>query len=350
MAAMEPFKREPKSNPESNNKRVAQSQAEQKPLSVIETLASGFEAVLQQPWLVLIPLALDLFLWLAPQISVKPIFEQTLPTMLQALPPDAAPDTRASLEMLKQLWQVAGDTLNLWGILATGIPSIVGMQSLAKDDARTIALLVDNRATLLLVLGGLGGAALAITTIYLEAVAWAVRRDTQPPAFMPRLVRAGADLAVLVVLVLIGMFLLILPLTLGATLVSLVSQGLGSFIIFGTMLLLMWVGLYLTFTSPAIFAGRLNAPQAILTSVSVFRFDFWSAMALIFLMYIIRAGFTFVWQFLASNPWGIVFDVIANAFIGSGLMAAAMVFYQDRVNWMAIVRERLRQQQTRGKS
>ncbi|MEW5719214.1 MAG: hypothetical protein AB1817_11335, partial [Chloroflexota bacterium] len=74
-------------------------------------------------------------------------------------------------------------------------------------------------------------------------------------------------------------------------------------------------------------------------------FDFWSAIGLVFIVYLVRSGFTFVWQFFDDNAWGVVFDVIANAFLSSGLLAAVMIFYNDRMYWLAVVREQMRQQQ-----
>jgi len=62
------------------------------------------------------------------------------------------------------------------------------------------------------------------------------------------------------------------------------------------------------------------------------------------IVYLVRTGFTFIWQFFGDNPWGVVFDVIANAFLSSGLIAATMIFYNDRMYWLAVARERMRQQ------
>jgi hypothetical protein len=71
-------------------------------------------------------------------------------------------------------------------------------------------------------------------------------------------------------------------------------------------------------------------------------------MGLIVLAYLIRWGFAFVWQMFWDTPAGILFDVIANAFLGSGLTAAILVFYADRINWLNQIRERIRQVQFKG--
>jgi hypothetical protein len=56
-------------------------------------------------------------------------------------------------------------------------------------------------------------------------------------------------------------------------------------------------------------------------------------------------GFVVIWDTLLGSTWGVVVDVLANAFLGTGLVAAGMLFYYDRFTWLTEVRERIRQQQ-----
>lgn len=44
--------------------------------SVIETLSGGFDQVNQILWIVLVPIVMDLFLWLGPRVSAGPVFAQ----------------------------------------------------------------------------------------------------------------------------------------------------------------------------------------------------------------------------------------------------------------------------------
>ena len=123
------------------------------------------------------------------------------------------------------------------------------------------------------------------------------------------------------------------------------SQGLASFILIAGFMLALWAILYLAFALPAVFVSGANPVQAIWNSVTVFRYNSWSAMGLVFLIYLIQMGFSLVWQQLISSAWGAAFNIVANAFLGTGLVAAAMLFYHDRFTWLTEVRERIRQQQ-----
>src|ERR1051326_6269870 len=48
------------------------------PLGIIASITSGFETVNARLELILLPLGLDLFLWLGPHLSIKPMMEKFL--------------------------------------------------------------------------------------------------------------------------------------------------------------------------------------------------------------------------------------------------------------------------------
>jgi hypothetical protein len=317
----------------------------EKPLGVFESLSSGFELIWQNPWILLIPIALDLFLWLGPQINAQPLFQRTSALLTAAVPATAPDETMQTVQMLQDTLQTAGGSINLLGVLATGMPTVIGLQPPEANVARARWVVGDGGVLLgWVALLGLGG--VLIMGGYLEMTARPVRNEVGARPFIPRWLRACADVIVLVILVMVGLMTLMIPVTVVAGVLNIASQGLGSFVALGGMMLIFWAMLYLVFAIPAIFVSRVNALQALLNSISVFRFDFWSAIGLVLIVYLVRTGFTFIWQFFGDNPWGVVFDVIANAFLSSGLIAATMIFYNDRMYWLAVARERMRQQKS----
>jgi len=209
----------------------------------------------------------------------------------------------------------------------------------AAATVRAVFVVGDSIGLLgLAVLLGLGGG--LILSGYLEMTACSVRNETNGQPFLARWLRAFTHLILLAILVALGLFVLMIPVTLVAGALSMASQAIGSFLLLGGMMLIFWTLLYLVFAVPALFISRVNAPQALLNSISVFRFDFWSAIGLTFIVYLVRTGFTLVWQVFDNNVWGVVFNVIANAFVSSGLIAATMIFYNDRMNWITAAREK----------
>lgn len=322
---------------------------DKKLLTVIEALSGGFELILQNPWVLILPVALDLFLWLGPPISAKPLFDHLLAFMTSGIviQPNASPETLQSFELVKSALQTAGDTFNLLGVIATGLPTLFWIQPPMTDGARPTLLVIASSLSFLIWLVPLGLVGVLLTALYLEMIGRAVRQEAGVKTFAPRVIRGFGATTLLGMILLLALLVIVLPVSFGAAVLSLASQGLASFLMLAGMLLMLWATLYLAFALPSIFVSGSNAAQAIFNSISMFRFDFWSSMGLVILTYLIRWGFALVWQLLIDNPWGILFDVLANAFLGSGLVAAMMLFYADRMNWLDQLRARIRQEQAK---
>ncbi len=324
---------------------------EKRPLGVIEALSGGFELVIRHPWILLVPVALDLFLWLGPQMRAPAVVFQQLIALvnavaLQGTPPDAT----QNLDTLRTTLQEASEWFNVFSFLAVfaiGMPSIAGLNMPRVDLwGWSATFSIGDGTALLGVIALFGFAGLFVSSVYLEGVARLISHDSKTPrAFAPGVLKAYANTLAFILLALLGGMVIMVPFGVGAVLISLVSQGLGSFLLIAGFLILLWAALYLTFALPAIFVSRAGVMQAIVNSIAVFRYNFWSAMSLIFLVYLLQMGFEVIWQALSSNPWGVLVDVVANAFLGTGLVAAAMLFYYDRFTWLMEVRERIRRQQ-----
>ncbi|MCX7840940.1 MAG: hypothetical protein N2559_16010 [Anaerolineae bacterium] len=306
---------------------------EKKPLGVFESLSSGFELIWLNPWILLVPIALDVFLWIGPHLSARPVFQRMVTLVTLAAPAHAPEETRQNIELLKSMLQAAGDTLNVFSVLATGMPSVLGWQAPAVTISRAEFVISEPITLLAVTLVLLIGAAL-IAALYLELTARPIRREPVTASFIARWLRACVNLILLALLVIVGISAVMIPLTIVAGMLSVVSQVLGSLLLFGGMILMFWILVYLVFAVSAIFISRANALRAIINSIRVFRFDFLSALGLVLIVYVLRSGFTIVWDFFDTNLWGIVFVVIANAFFNSALIAAEMIFYKDRIERM----------------
>ncbi|MCL4394829.1 MAG: hypothetical protein M1482_08540 [Chloroflexi bacterium] len=319
---------------------------EKKPLGVIDALASGFELVARRPWVLLVPVGFNLFLWLGPQVNAKPIFDQALGLLNAAaaysptLSPEATQGYAVSRDMLQTMGQEF-NVLNFIAVFALGVPALVGLGAGPVKPWFVIGDL--GSLTIALVASAFIG--IFVASVYLEIIARAVRRDGQPRSFAPRVLKSYLSTGLFVGLALVCIVVLVSPFMIGAALVSVLSQGLASFIVILGIMLVLWAILYLAFALPAVFVSGSNPVQAAWNSVTVFRYNSWSAMGLVFLIFLIQSGFSLIWQQLPRGTLVDTFNVLANAFLGSGLVAAAMLFYHDRFTWLTEVRERIRRQQ-----
>ena len=112
--------------------RVMETRVEEKPvgpLGVIGCLRAGFEVVGRNPWLVGLPVLLDLFLWLGPRLSIEPLVD-TLVRMLK-MQPIADPSAARQVTQATELLQEFGKHSNLFSVIS-GLPLLTVPSLLAQ--------------------------------------------------------------------------------------------------------------------------------------------------------------------------------------------------------------------------
>jgi len=326
---------------------VAMDEQTQTKLGVIDSLSLGFRMVIRRPWLLLLPVLLDLVLWFGPRISIQPLVDSFLPLMQMptAMPEDMQQMAALSREMLEQI----GEHWNPLSLLARGVvnlPSFIANQVTQFSAGHPPAAVEVGSFAAALGWGlliGLTGTLLG--GLYLTLIAGQLRRlqpeivdqtyeATAGRSFLHRLGLTWLRLIVLALLLLGGvLFFIVLASMLGGVLslisptfafssVSLLSLVAGSIV--------LWVGFILHFVTDAIVLDEVGVLQAIWRSLNIVWRNLWPTMGLILLSYVIGAGFTFIWDRVASTIWGTAVGILGTAYIGAGLTAAGLAFYADR--------------------
>ncbi|MGQ9553740.1 MAG: hypothetical protein ACUVWR_06480 [Anaerolineae bacterium] len=286
----------------------------------------------------ILPIVLDLCLWLAPQLSVEPLAKAVVASMLLSSGA-TIPQTYESLEAVRQLLLQFGQEANLFGLLSSGIfgvPSLVGggMPDGTVNVAGRMVVSSPILALALAVMLSLVG--IVIAAFYLTTVASVVRGETLPFAgIITKAKRNWLRLLMLALTILVALVAVSVPLTLSVSVVSLVSPTVAAFLASLLGLFGLWVGLwilfYLFFVVDAMMLQEVGLQRAIINSIIVVRSSFWSAIGLIILLNVLTAGLSVIWRWLAAAiPAGLVLAIVGNAFIGSGLVSASFVFYRDR--------------------
>jgi hypothetical protein len=302
-----------------------------RPTGVVDTLSAGYGVINRRPWIVLIPVLLDLFLWFGPQVSVSPLVGQALsrPGIQQSL--GAGSDQ--AFEQTRQTILAAADEFNVLALLAPGWVSVPSIMP-ALGDGRGPLTFVDSWGTALLLGAGavLGGVFLGC--IYRSIIAQQVRDGVVSPARVPaQALRAWVRLfGLLLVLCLAGLALSIpiVALMTGALLIAR-EQG-TSFVAALAVTAALWAQLYLFFAPDAVFVSEVGPLRAIRHSFAVVRANFWAAIRIGVLIIVILLGMGQIWLALASRaPWGPALGIVGNAYIASGLVAASMLFYRERL-------------------
>jgi hypothetical protein len=311
------------------------------PSGVIETLSAGYTAVNRQLWVLMLPILLDVFLWLGPHVSYSPLVG---PVVTQAAEwtrqvvlgprrgPTTSPELVGSLDDSRQ-WLIArADEENGLDVLAWGpiaLPSPATLPS-ASDELAFVSGWLDGLA----LLGACVGLGLLLGGWFYAGLADASAGVRGGPLAAGR----GTPRAVLDVLGLVGVLLgtaalLGLPVLLLIGFTALVSPPVA---IFGGVLVgaaLLFAAVHLFFAVDAIFVSNAGPLSAIQRSVGVVRRHLRPSVALILLTWLILAGMAQVWDVVGNNlqaPFGVALSILGNAYIASGLIAAGMIFYTQR--------------------
>ena len=101
------------------------AQALPPPPGIIGSLRAGFDAIAAHIGLILMPLGLDLLLWLGPRLSISKLMQPMLDEMARIAPGSGLP--QADIDSMLALYREVLDRLNLLAALRT-IP--VGVSSL----------------------------------------------------------------------------------------------------------------------------------------------------------------------------------------------------------------------------
>jgi hypothetical protein len=334
----------------------------QAPKGVIDTLSAGYAALNRQLWVLLVPIVVDLVLWLGPHVSYSPLVDPLVtratesvrqvavgPTPAPVSPRrgqarvaanPANPELTSRLDEVRQ-WTLSRTTdTNALSLLARGplvVPSLAAPLGAAGIIGSVGAFqFVTSWPEGLLLIGALVTASLLLGGVFYTGLAASAAADaTRGPVTASRRAPRVALRVIGLLAALLGTGVLLgLPVLVLVGFTALVAPELavfgGVFVLAG----LLFAEVHLFFAVPAICVSNVGPLAAVQRSVAVVRRHLWPTLGLILLTWLILAGMGRVWELVASSlqaPFGAGLAILGNAYIASGLIAAGMIFYTERV-------------------
>jgi hypothetical protein len=302
---------------------VAQSQSR----GLVETLSTGYVHVNQRLWVLAIPVVLDVYLWLGAQLSFAPLFRvfRDRITALDASSLEPQQQERLFVQLQNTDMRGALAWLN-WVPLA--LPDLFGPGSAATGNV----IYVSNGLTMLAAVLSINLLLLLVSSLFLTLLAAGVRGEPCPWSCLLRRT-GGAVLGIGVyALIVLGVGVItVLPLLIVVLGIAQFAPGVVSFIAIGLFIIGFWVYTFLGFVVETMLIGDVGPLRAIVLSVHMVRHSLFGALGLILLTLVIIYGMGVVWGMLATTWWGVMLAIVGNAYIGSGLIAARMIFCRDRL-------------------
>lgn len=311
-------------------------------MGVLACLAAGFEIVARHPAIMIMPLLLDLFLWLGSRLSVAPIFmalERFFKTVWTT-GPSTVPEAQQMALLLTQAFNELAARYNLFTALSPapllGAPTIMAAQMTVerpmgvRPEIVVASPVVAFGWIVLLTVVGFG-----INALYLRVVGRQVIAEVESPLPGPQsflLLWGQLIVLALILLSILGM-LLLAGLSIAA-LVSLLSTGLAFFILTLLFALIAFVVFHLICAIPGMVLLRRSTLHAIQESILLTRGDFFNFSMLVLLILVISRGFNVVWALPDPATWTNLIGIAGHAFVSTALITTLFVFYQDRLNFL----------------
>jgi hypothetical protein len=301
------------------------TQQPKQPIGIIQSLSSGFDLVTRHPELMLLPILLDVFLWLGPRLSAYPLFRAFIDLMQS---PSGAETLGPSFqELLDQVGQV----FNLfWWLSPTllGVPSLmVGAPALKVPNGPPTIWPVSSTLTYLALFLVLNVAGLGLAAAYWGLLSSRVRKAPFSPG---RIVVLWWGLIKIAVLLTVVTLMIGFPTLLVVTLVGLFSPLVAQLVLVMGGAVLLWALFYLAFTLHGVALRDAWVFQAVRASVALMRTQFVPTLGLVMIVLAIYLGMGFVWNIPPSDSWLRVAGILGHAFTATGLITATALYYLDR--------------------
>jgi hypothetical protein len=320
--------------------------------TLIDSISEGYAAINRRPWLLLVPLLLNVYLWFGAQLSFGPLFNSVY-SVLKSIQPglvdqnemqvlydrllaNGSVDLRAQLTFLNYVptlrQYVVGSVDSEAGVAS--VPAIVEPPRLI-DAGRADTIQVATVGGALLAFVVLNTLALALSAVFLAQVGTAVRQP-KGARWLPRGGLSAAPRVGLAILgavgVIVGVTLALgLPFLFFAYLLIFLSPTIGMLALELLLVVGFWINIYIGFYREAIVIHDQGPLRAIYTSFNVVRRNFWGTLGFLALSLLISLGSGVIWHRLVGSTAGLIVAMVGSAYIGSGLLAARMAFFRERL-------------------
>ena len=325
------------------------------PPGVFASLKAGFDVVSNRVALILIPLGLDLFLWLGPRLSVDKLLSPVIKSLLsQATQSMTGSDLEIFIQRQTQFFDKLQD-FNLLSLLSKSLWWFpVGISSLSArtlpatnpvNGPNSIAIssiwILLGLVIVLIPLGWIGSG------VFYRQVSRSIQSENEAGVGLLRSIVQTVLLSVLCVMILAVLFI---PSSFVVGLLTVFSPLAANVVMLIIFFLLFWLIVPLFFTPHGIFIRKQNALSSILSSLRMIRFSLPTSGMFVLSVFILSRGLDILWSAPKSDSWLALVGFAGHAFITTALLAASFVYYRDMSDWLQTVYERFQQIRNRPSS
>jgi hypothetical protein len=324
------------------------------PLSgALETIAAGLSLAIARPYLIIVPLLVDLATWLGVQVSAMSLIEPLRETMRDQ-GGRSGPEAAEQLAVIGERFRVNDVAAILTPSIFAGLPRDSLLNALVSVLASPVSDGVDRRHiggtltdgmfelwvpgewwTVLGVMAALFAVATILIVLFRVPIARAVRKSGDQRSLLADTLLAWLRLIGVLGLAAVAAALVIGPFIIGSAVLLLLGLDVVGLLVVALVLFGGLASIYLLFVLDALFLERLGPIAAIERSASIVRANFGSTCRFALASLVLATGALQVWSQITHLAPGVVIAILGNALLGTGLSIASMMFFQDRAAALA---------------
>lgn len=315
------------------------------PPGIVGSLRAGFDAIASHLTVILIPLALDLLLWLGPRLHVDRLFQPIFNELARYARYSGFPS--ADLKTLQENSTAILEQLGQFNLLSTLRTFPIGVFSLMSGTrpagtplGAPSVIQIDSVLTLLVWIVSLTLIGWMFGGLFFRWVSLVVIDPSQ--SVENRVGRSILQTMLMSLMYFILAIMLGVPLLIVLALVMAASPLLAQGLLLILGLLSMWLVVPLFFSSHGIYMRRQNVFSSIYTSLRMARFTMPTSSLFVLSVLLIAYGLNFLWKIPSSDSWMVLVGILGHAFVTTSLLAASFIYYRDMQVWLQTIFEKLK--------
>ena len=299
--------------------------------SIIQALLSGFNTIANKPYLMLLPILLDLFLWFGPAWRVDQLFMPIIQS-LPRLPGLENPEYTQLLEELQSVWETLISNFDLAVTLRTlpiGVPSLIVSKSpFSNPLGNPLVFNLDTNGQVLGLLISFLLIGYSLGSLYFKNISNQIIQPISNQNFKTFFKNLSQILLMPIIIMLI-LLILGIPIIFIFSIITMLFPTLGNFVFIVLGMLFIWTLIPLIFTPHGIFLYKLSLFPAMMTSIHVVRVSMGKTAWFLLSSVVLIQGLNYLWQTPPTDNWFLLIGILGHAFIVSAVIAASFHYFID---------------------
>jgi hypothetical protein len=313
-----------------------ESQVIPAPPNLIASLRAGFDAIANKIGIIILPILLDLLLWLGPHLRIKSIVSNYINSLLS--PGVVSVEFTDVISTLVDSLNALGNRFNILSLLRSlpvGIPSLMATRLPIEIPAGEPTMVDISNTWIALTIGlSILVVGIVIGSFYYILVA---QVSLNSKLDLLKVIKSWAWTTIQVISLAIALIILFLVISVPSSCIisfsTLFGLPIGQFALFIYIGILLWLAFPLIFSAHGIFVNHNNALISVQRSMVMTRMTLPTTALFLLCIFAISEGLDKLWRVPAENSWLTLIGVGGHAFITTALLAASFIYYRDADLW-----------------